>query len=88
MNDNDDAGLPADRASEVRAAAFEVLRSWRDGGLDLADPPSEVEMIELLSTSLGEQVSTVKVHGVVSTSRPRRPPSARRACALAAWSSG
>ena len=57
MNDNDDAGLPADRAGEVRAAAFEVLRSWRDGGLDLPDPPSEGELIDLLSVSLGEQVS-------------------------------
>jgi 4-hydroxyacetophenone monooxygenase len=57
MNDNDHGGLSADRAEEIRAAAFDVLRRWRDGNLKLPEPPSEDAMIDLLSVSLGEEVS-------------------------------
>ncbi len=56
LNDNDDGGLPAERRQEIRDAAYELLRDWRDGRAELAAPPSDDEIVDLLSASLGEQV--------------------------------
>lgn len=56
LNDNDTGGLPEHRRAEVRAAALEVLREIRAGERALPDPPTEQQIIESLSASLGEQV--------------------------------
>jgi 4-hydroxyacetophenone monooxygenase len=55
-NDNDSAGLPDERRQEIRDAAFDVLRAVRDGRMEPAGCPSDEDIIEWLSFSLGEPV--------------------------------
>lgn len=56
LDDNDSAGLPPQRRAEVRAAAWEVLRRWRDGALPEPPVPDETEIVEWLSACMGEPV--------------------------------
>lgn len=55
-DDNDTGGLSPARRREIRDAAFDFLRAWRDGATDLAGIPAPGEIVTLLSASLGEQV--------------------------------
>ncbi|MFG2657336.1 flavin-containing monooxygenase [Streptomyces sp. NPDC048425] len=56
LDDNDDAGLPPERQTEIREAAWEVLRKSRDG--EITDPPTpdETEIVARLTACMGEQV--------------------------------
>lgn len=56
LYDNDDGGLPVGRQDEIRDAALDAIRRWRDGELDLPGPPSGQKLVDMMSTSLGEQV--------------------------------
>lgn len=56
LYDNDDGGLSDDIQREIRAAAFEAIRRWRDGESELPGPPRGQRLIEMLSVSLGEDV--------------------------------
>ena len=56
LGENTDGGLAAEIQQEVRAAAFEAIRRWRDTGeIALPDPPPEL-LVELLSVMMGEEV--------------------------------
>jgi len=56
LNDNDTGGFAEPQQRQIRDAALSVLRDWRDGRLSPAADPSDGELIEMLSVSLGEQV--------------------------------
>jgi 4-hydroxyacetophenone monooxygenase len=56
LDDNDTAGLPPFRQAEVRAAAWEVLRQWRDGRIPTPTPPSDQQIVEMLTVCMGEPV--------------------------------
>jgi 4-hydroxyacetophenone monooxygenase len=56
LNDTDTGGFTEVVQAEIRAAAFEIVRSWRDGGQMTPPPPSDDEITGMLSVSLGEQV--------------------------------
>jgi 4-hydroxyacetophenone monooxygenase len=56
LNDNDDGGFDPALQTEIRTAAFEVLRDWRDGRRQLPAPPPDDRITEMLSVSLGEHV--------------------------------
>ncbi|MEN0140062.1 MAG: NAD(P)/FAD-dependent oxidoreductase [Rhodococcus sp. (in: high G+C Gram-positive bacteria)] len=56
LEDNDDAGLPPERQAEVRAAAFEALRRWRDGELVEPAAPTEAQIVTWLTACMGEEV--------------------------------
>lgn len=56
LYDNDDGGLPPERQAEIRDAAYEAIRRWRDGDIELAPAPSGQRLVDMISTSLGEQV--------------------------------
>lgn len=56
LDDNDAGGLSQERQAEVRAAAFELIRQWRDEKRPIPSPPTGQELIGLLSASLGEEI--------------------------------
>ncbi|MCU1679552.1 MAG: monooxygenase [Amycolatopsis sp.] len=56
LSDNDDGGFTESRQAEIRAAAFTVLRDWRDGRRVLPQPPADDRITAMLSVSLGEHV--------------------------------
>lgn len=56
LDDNDTAGLPPSRQAEVRAAAWEVLRQWRDGRIPTPTPPSDQQIVDMLTVCMGEPV--------------------------------
>lgn len=56
LDDNDSAGLSPEKQAEVRAAAWQVLRRWRDGELPEPPPPGGTQIAELLTASMGEPV--------------------------------
>ncbi|MEU6561577.1 flavin-containing monooxygenase [Nocardia nova] len=56
LNDNDDGGFPPEIQDRIRAAAFDVIRRWRDGARETPPPPGDDELPGLLSISLGEVV--------------------------------
>ena len=55
-NDNDTGGLSPERQREIRAAAFDFLRSWRNGDTELAELPPPSEIVERVAVSVGEDV--------------------------------
>lgn len=55
-NDNDTGGLPDELQREIRSAAFDVLRSWHRGDVDLPGPPAHAEIVDWLTVSLGEPI--------------------------------
>jgi 4-hydroxyacetophenone monooxygenase len=56
LGENTGGGLEPELQREVRAAAFEAIRRWRDTGeVALPDPPPEL-LVELLSVMMGEEV--------------------------------
>lgn len=56
MNDNDTAGFSEELQEQVRDAAFDVLRAWRDGERDTPPPPPDEAIPAMLSVALGETV--------------------------------
>ncbi len=56
LDDNDSGGLPPERQIEVRAAALDMLRRWREGTIPVPAPPSDRKLVEMLSVANGEQV--------------------------------
>jgi 4-hydroxyacetophenone monooxygenase len=56
LGENTDGGLAPEIQEEVRSAAFDAIRHWRDTGeLALTDPPPEL-LVEMLSVMMGEEV--------------------------------
>jgi 4-hydroxyacetophenone monooxygenase len=56
LDDNDTGGLPPERQAEVRAAALDMLRRWREGTIPIPDPPSDRKLVEMLTVANGETV--------------------------------
>ncbi|MCG3753997.1 NAD(P)/FAD-dependent oxidoreductase [Amycolatopsis sp. Poz14] len=56
LDDNDTAGLPQGTRDELFRAAHDVFRAALDERADVPDPPSDEDLVALLSQSLGEQV--------------------------------
>ncbi len=56
LDDNDTGGLSPSRQAEVRAAAWDVLRRWRDGQISTPAPLSDRRIVEMLSVCMGEPV--------------------------------
>lgn len=56
LDDNDDGGFSPELQAEIRGAAFEVIREWRDGERHKPAPPADEDLPGLLSISLGEEV--------------------------------
>ncbi len=56
LSDNDDGGFAPDVQREIRKAALELLRAWRDGDLVPAPAPGPDRVAEMLSISLGMEV--------------------------------
>jgi 4-hydroxyacetophenone monooxygenase len=56
LDDNDSGGFSEELQAEIRAAAVELMKKLRDGEIEVPEPPDEVELIRMLSISLGEEV--------------------------------
>jgi len=56
LNDNDTGGFTNEVQDQIRAAAFEIIKAWRDGGQATPPPPPDDEIPKMLSVSLGERV--------------------------------
>jgi 4-hydroxyacetophenone monooxygenase len=56
LGDHDTAGLDESLQTEVRRAAFDAIRDWRDGRLDPGQLPSPARVAEMLAVSLAEPV--------------------------------
>ncbi|MTD15131.1 FAD-dependent oxidoreductase [Nakamurella sp. YIM 132087] len=56
LDDHDTGGLSPERQAEVRAATLEVLRRERDGSLPTPEPPTDQQIVEMLSVAMGETV--------------------------------
>jgi 4-hydroxyacetophenone monooxygenase len=56
LDDNDTAGLAPEQQAEVRDAAAEIIRRWREGAIPLPPPPSDEQLVEMLSVCMGEPV--------------------------------
>jgi 4-hydroxyacetophenone monooxygenase len=56
LDDNDTGGLPPERQAEVRAAALDMLRRWREGTIPIPDPPTDRKLVEMLTVANGETV--------------------------------
>jgi 4-hydroxyacetophenone monooxygenase len=56
LDDHDTGGLSPERQAEVRAATLEVLRRERDGSLPTPEPPTDRQIVEMLSVAMGETV--------------------------------
>lgn len=56
LDDNDDAGLPAERQRQLREAAYDVLRRWRDQSLPVPAHPTDAQIVDWLTACMGEEV--------------------------------
>jgi 4-hydroxyacetophenone monooxygenase len=56
LNDNDTAGFSPELQEQVRDAAHEILRGWRDGEIPTPLPPADEAIPDMLSVALGERV--------------------------------
>ncbi|MCW2675759.1 MAG: monooxygenase, partial [Modestobacter sp.] len=60
------------RQAEVRDAAAEVVERWRQGTLTLPPPPSDEQLVEMLSICMGEPVPAE--YGRMLAEEARIPP--------------
>jgi 4-hydroxyacetophenone monooxygenase len=56
VSDNDSGGLPAEAIDEVRHAAVEAIERWRNGNPPAIESPNPSLLVEMLSTSMGEEI--------------------------------
>ncbi|EON31315.1 MULTISPECIES: flavin-containing monooxygenase [Gordonia] len=56
LGDHDTGGFEAELASRIRREAAAVLRSWRDGDLEVAAPPAPERLSRILSVMLAESL--------------------------------
>lgn len=56
LGDEDDGGLPPELQETIRAAAAKAIGSWQNGGPVAVPDPSDREVIDILSATLGENV--------------------------------
>ena len=73
LDDNDSGGLLGVRQDEVRDAALKVLGELREGLRTVPRPPSDSEIIEMLSLSLGEQVPPEYAEAMAEDGGFRKP---------------
>jgi 4-hydroxyacetophenone monooxygenase len=57
IDDNDSGGLPEARQAEIRSAAFDAIRAWRDGEPVAHPEPTRHELVRMLQASVGEPVA-------------------------------
>ncbi len=56
VSDNDSGGLSASIQHEIRTAALAAIRAWQNGAPMALPEPSERELVEMLTVSMGETV--------------------------------
>ena len=57
LSDNETGGLPVDVQREVRAAALDAVRAWRDGKPAVLERPSLELLVEMMSVAMGEPIA-------------------------------
>ncbi|QEC47235.1 NAD(P)/FAD-dependent oxidoreductase [Baekduia soli] len=57
LDDNTDGGLPEELQTEIRQAALEAIKAWRDGEPVALPDPSPEMMVRMLSWAMGEEVA-------------------------------
>lgn len=56
MDDNDSGGFGPDIADEIRSAAVDAIVAWSDGAPVAVPTPSDEQLVEMISTAVGEPV--------------------------------
>lgn len=95
LDDHESGGLPAERQSEVRAAAVTAIEAWRDGTAVAVPRPGPDELAAMMPCFLGEDVPVEYLelldsvaHPDVDISAPTAPAGRRTAVIVGAGISG
>ncbi len=56
LDDNEDGGLPAEVQDEIRVAALDAIRAWRDGRPAALEDPDDALLCHIMGVSLGETI--------------------------------
>lgn len=79
MDDNDDAGLPPDIQSQVRAAAADAILRWTSDGRVALPVPDEDLLLRMLSVCMGEPVEGLSGQRIGAALRTALQPEATSA---------